>query len=121
MKAIITVIQLVGTAVALQVACSSTPSNGNNAGFSAEACKADTCGAEAKACSWGNNDPKYLSCRSDCDTLGVFNTSCPKQASALYACANLGANVDCTTGKGTGCVAEQQQLLTCVQGVDGGN
>jgi hypothetical protein len=119
MKANVTAILLVWTAFALFLACSSTPSNGAGAGFTPAACKADTCGAEAKKCGWGNSDAKYLGCLSDCDALGVINASCPKDAAALYACASLGAKVDCTTGKGTGCDAEEQQVATCLQ-VDGG-
>ena len=122
MKAIITAIQLVGLTFALLLACSSPSSNGNSSGFSAAACKTDVCAAEAKKCTWANNDAKYLSCLTDCDTLAIFYASCPKEASTLYACANLGVNVDCATGKGTGCIAEQQQLTTCIQGFfDGGN
>ena len=127
MKATILFLHLAGAALSLLVSCSNTPSKGGSgandasAEFTAEACKTDTCGAEAKICGWTNSDAKYLGCLSDCDSLGMINTVCPKEAEALYACANLGANVDCTTGKGTGCDAELQKLTTCVQSVDGGS
>jgi len=142
MKATITVLQLAGTAFALLVACSSTPSTGDagrefeggdisgaiadgadaaGAGFTAAACKADTCTAEATKCGWGSSDAKYLGCLSDCDLLGTLNARCPLEAAALYACASLGAKVDCTTGKGTGCNAEEQQVATCLQRGDGGS
>ena len=126
MKAMITAIRLAGAAFALLVACSSTSSKGRpgdssdaSVVFTAAACKAGTCGAEAKICGWGSSDAMYLGCLSDCDSLGIIYAVCPKQAAALYTCANLGSKVDCTTGKGTGCNAEEQQVATCVQ-VDGG-
>ena len=95
--------------------------DGASVKFTAAACKADTCGAEAKICGWGSSDAKYLGCLSDCDSLGIISARCPKEAAALYACASLGAKVDCTTGKGTGCTAEEQQVATCLQSGDGGN
>jgi hypothetical protein len=85
-----------------------------------EGCKNDTCGAEAKICGWVNNDAKYAGCLTDCVSLGTISELCPKQAAALYTCANLGSKVDCTTGKGTGCNAQEQQLATCVES-DGGS
>jgi hypothetical protein len=91
-----------------------------SAAFTPAACKADTCGAEARKCGWGSSDAKYLGCLSDCDLLGVVNARCPDAAAALYACANLGEFVDCTTGKGTGCTAETQQAEACLLS-DGGN
>jgi hypothetical protein len=158
MKATTPVCQLAGTAFALLLACSSTPStsksgerldggsdgigtgepfregdgghadepvasggDGASVGFTTAACKADTCSAEAKICGWGSSDAKYLGCLSDCDTLGILNARCPEKAAALYACASLGAKVDCTTGKGTGCAAEEQQLAACLMGGDGGS
>jgi hypothetical protein len=141
MKATTTVFHRAGTAFALLLACSCTPSteksggrfdgggadglvaaraDGASVGFTAAACKADTCTAEATKCGWGNSDAKYLGCLSDCDNLGFANARCPDQAAALYTCASLGAKVDCTTGKGTGCSAEEQQVVTCMQARDGG-
>ena len=92
----------------------------SSVGFTVAACKADTCGAEAKICGWGNSDAKYLGCLSDCERLGIVNARCPDKAAALYACASLGAKVDCTTGKGTGCDTEEQQAAACLP-IDGGS
>jgi hypothetical protein len=88
-------------------------------GFTVAGCKADTCGAEARLCGWGTSDAKYLGCLADCEILGVASTRCPDKAAALYGCASLGAKVDCTTGKGTGCDAEEAQARACVL-IDGG-
>ncbi len=126
MKVTISTLHLAETALVFLAACSNTPSNGGDVAkdagteFTAEACKTETCGAEAKICGWTNSDAKYLGCLSDCDALGIINAICPKEAEALYACANRGANVDCTTGKGTGCDAEVQSLTTCAQRDGGG-
>jgi hypothetical protein len=94
---------------------------GTSAGFTAAACQADTCGADATKCGWDGSDAKYLGCLSDCDLLGIANASCPEKVAALYACASLGAKVDCTTGKGTGCDSEEQQVAMCLQSPDGGS
>ena len=91
----------------------------SSVGFTVAGCKADTCGTEARKCGWGTSDTKYLGCLSDCDLLGVANTLCPEKAAVLYTCASLGEKVDCTTGKGTGCDTEEQQMTTCLQ-IDGG-
>jgi hypothetical protein len=96
-------------------------SAGTSAGFTVAACQAETCGTEATICGWGSGDAKYLGCLSDCDLLGIANASCPEKVAALYACASLGAKVDCTTGKGTGCDREEQQVAMCLQSPDGGS
>jgi len=87
--------------------------------FTVAGCKADTCGAEATICGWNSSDAKYVGCLSDCEILGQLTVRCPEKAAALYACASLGAKVDCTTGKGTGCDAEEQALGACLL-ADGG-
>jgi hypothetical protein len=85
-----------------------------NLEFTVAGCKADTCGAEVKICGWTSSDAKYLGCLSDCENLGKISLRCPAEAAALYACAALGAKVDCTSGKGTGCDAEEQTLGSCL-------
>jgi hypothetical protein len=92
-----------------------------NVAFSVAACQADTCGAEATKCGWTTSEAKYLGCLSDCEVLGTIATRCPHEAMALYACADLGAKVDCTTGKGTGCDAETQALAACLDLGDAGH
>lgn len=117
---------LVGAALFPLVSCSGPSSKkdrlNGDAGvvFTVESCKTDTCGAEAQICSWTSSDPKYLGCLTDCENLGKISIACPKEAQALYTCADFGANVDCTTGKGKGCEAELQNLTACLQGADGG-
>lgn len=88
--------------------------------FTVAACRTDTCGAEATICGWGTGDPKYLGCLADCQVLGMVSVQCPEKAAALYACASLGAKVDCTTGKGIGCEREEQALAGCLPIPDGG-
>jgi hypothetical protein len=95
--------------------------DGSGVVFTVAGCKADTCGAEATKCGWGNSDAKYLGCLSDCEVLGMLYLRCPETASTLYACASLGEKVDCTTGKGTGCDAEEQALASCLPIPDGGS
>lgn len=121
------------TACALLLACSDPSStrkpdgaaaaDGQDAvgvGFTAAACKADTCSAEALKCAWNSSDARYAGCLTDCDLLGTANLHCPEEVAALYTCASLGAKVDCTTGKGTGCYTEEQQVGTCLQIADAG-
>jgi hypothetical protein len=117
--------ELAYLSVALLVACSGSPSKSTSPGpdagaFTVAACKADTCGTEAAKCSWGTAEPKYTGCLADCENLGVVDRVCPEQVSALYACAAKGTKVDCTTGKGTGCSAEEQALVACAT-FDAGN
>jgi hypothetical protein len=95
--------------------------DGASAAFTTAACQADTCRAEATKCGWGSSDAKYLGCLSDCSLLGVANALCPKKVASLYACASLGEKVDCSTGKGTGCDSEEQQVAVCLQSGDGGS
>jgi hypothetical protein len=94
-------------------------SDAANLEFTVAGCQADTCGAEAVICGWTASDAKYLGCLADCQMLGTVGGKCPAQATALYACASLGAKVDCTTGKGTGCDTEEQALTGCFL-TDGG-
>jgi len=117
--------------VALLLACSSPASKGKSPGsqggpdaglaFTVAACKADTCGTEATKCSWDGGAPKYAGCISDCELLGSVYLVCPEKVSALYTCAAQGTKVDCTTGKGAGCSAEEQAVASCLQTADAGN
>jgi hypothetical protein len=100
------------------VLSSATDSPG--AGFTVAGCQSDTCGAEAAKCGWGSSDAKYLGCLRDCAVLGTAYSSCPEVVNALYTCASLGAKVDCTTGKGTGCSAEEAALAPCLAKDDAG-
>ncbi len=125
MKPAIPSLSLAGAALSLLVSCSSSSSKGDHRGdasavFTVESCKAETCGNEAQVCNWTTSNEKYRGCLTDCENLGTISTVCPKEAQAIYACADLGANVDCTTGKGTGCEVELQNLTACLQGADGG-
>lgn len=113
----VSLLPLAGAALSLLLSCSGSSSKRD---FTVESCKTVTCGAEAQICTWTSSDPKYLGCLTDCETLGKIATVCPKEAQALYTCADLGANVDCTTGKGKGCDAELQNLTACMPVGDAG-
>jgi hypothetical protein len=104
---------------AAQDAVSAT-TDGPSTAFSVAGCQADTCGAEAAKCGWGSSDAKYLGCLGDCVLLGAAYLSCPAEVTTLYTCASLGAKVDCTTGKGTGCSAEEAALAPCIPKSDAG-
>jgi hypothetical protein len=94
--------------------------DGSNQGFSVDKCQSDTCGAEAAKCGWDAGEPKYLGCLNDCALLGTAYTQCSEGVTALYACASLGEKVDCTTGMGTGCNAEELAVAACLQRLDAG-
>lgn len=117
----VSLLPLASAALSLLLSCSGSSSKKDaGAVFTVESCKTDTCGAEAQICSWTSSDAKYLGCLTDCENLGKIGIACPKEAQALYACADLGANVDCTAGKGKGCEAELENLTACLQAADAG-